>query len=64
VIWPNDHRPPHVHAFNAEGEAVIDLAELSVREYLGMRERDVVKAVLIVAEIQEMLLAKWRKIHG
>jgi hypothetical protein len=39
VIYPNDHRPPHVHVFGAEGEAVFLLncpdGPLDLRESLG-----------------------------
>jgi hypothetical protein len=34
------------------------------RESFGMREKNVVRAFSLVAENQEFLFAKWRKIHG
>jgi hypothetical protein len=64
VIWPNDHSPPHVHAFDADGFAIIELDGGRVRGYEGMSERDVMAAVRIVLEMREMLLMKWRRIHG
>lgn len=64
AIWPNDHRPPHVHVFTASGEAVVHLDPVSVREYVGMKPGEVVRAVQIVAAHREKLNAAWEEIHG
>ncbi|HET7233935.1 MAG TPA: DUF4160 domain-containing protein [Longimicrobium sp.] len=64
VINPLDHPPPHVHVLNADGYAVIEIETLVVRRYRDMRERDVVRAVGIVAEFGDTLLKRWREIHG
>jgi hypothetical protein len=63
-MWSNDHEPPHVHAYNGDGEAVIEIRTLVVRRYVGMKPKDVAKAVWIVAEQAEMLLEQWRRLHG
>lgn len=68
VVYPNDHRPPHVHVFKAGGEAIIligdDDAAPSIRERKGMSDHDAIRAVLIVEELQAQLLQSWRSIHG
>ena len=64
-IWPNDHTPPHVHAWKAGAMAKIELVDgfdvVKVRE---MRAMDVVRAVRIVMANEEKLLQAWEEIHG
>jgi Domain of unknown function (DUF4160) len=64
-IWPNDHAPPHVHAWKAGGMAKIELVDgfdvVKVRE---MRPMDVVRAVRIVMANMETLMQAWEEIHG
>lgn len=64
-IFPGDHAPPHVHAFNADGVAVIEIETLHVRRVDGsMRPPDVSRAAAIVADHQDALLKRWREIHA
>jgi hypothetical protein len=64
-IWPNDHTPPHVHAWKAGGMAKIELVDgfdvVKVRE---MKATDVVRAVRIVMANQDKLMRAWEGIHG
>jgi hypothetical protein len=64
IIWPNDHSPPHVHVFNADGETVIELGTGRVREVVGMRGRDVARAKRIVTTLRDSFMDDWRRIHG
>ena len=64
VMWPNDHRPPHVHVITATGEAVIELEPISLHEVKEMRGRDVARAMEIVTSRREEFLGKWRLMHG
>jgi hypothetical protein len=64
VVWPNDHRPPHVHAFTADGEAVIDLDPVALRAVHEMRDRDVARALEITKKHEAEFLRRWRGIHG
>ena len=68
LLPPREHRPPHVHVRNADGEVVIVLAadggRQSVREVAGMRSRDVVTAFRIVEEHAGYLLERWGEFHG
>jgi hypothetical protein len=63
-IWPNDHSPPHVHAWKAGGMAKIELVDgfdiVKVRE---MKPVDVVRAVRIVIANEEKLIHAWGEIH-
>lgn len=68
VVWPNDHEPPHVHAFKGNGEAKVSLGDgrraPEILTVYGLTKRDAVFIWRLVAEHQEMLLAEWEKIHG
>ncbi len=63
-LWPNDHPPPHVHVIKADGVAVINIDTLTVRENEGMDRRNLSRALDIVADLQEFLMAKWKELHG
>jgi hypothetical protein len=68
VIYPNDHRPAHVHVKGTDGEAVFVIncpeGPLELRESYGFgrsgmgRIKDALAAVLVT------LCDEWRKIHG
>ena len=68
VINTHDHKPAHVHVFNADGEVIIKLGDEtvppSVRDNVRMRKKDERKALRLVIEYQEHLLREWRRIHG
>jgi Domain of unknown function (DUF4160) len=66
VIYPNDHIP--VHVLKADGEVRIDLGNekitpslMSVRGKIS--DKEVIRALSLVAEYQIELLAKWEEIH-
>ncbi|MFP5502665.1 MAG: DUF4160 domain-containing protein [Candidatus Sericytochromatia bacterium] len=67
-IYVDDHRPPHVHVITNGTEVVIYLGNEderpSIRERRGMTDRNAVKALRLVMDRQEYLLAKWREIHA
>jgi hypothetical protein len=70
VIYPSgrEHGPPHVHVFNADGEAKVSIGNADEAPALvlvvGMRVRDAARALRIVEERQETFLARWRDYHG
>ena len=68
VIWPNDHRPAHVHVIGAGGEAVFDLRCPSgppeLREVYGFRLAEVTRIERELAERLRMLCEEWSRIHG
>lgn len=68
VIYPNDHRPAHVHVIGAEHEAVFNLhcpdGPPELRENYGF-SRGAIRALR--AKLSKHLAAlceDWRTIHG
>ncbi|MBN2700571.1 MAG: DUF4160 domain-containing protein [Methylothermaceae bacterium] len=67
VIYPNDHRPAHVHVKGADGEAVFNLncpdGPPELRETYGFNRSDVgrIKDALVV--VLSDLCDEWRSIH-
>ena len=64
VIFPNDHSPPHVHAFTANGEAKIELAPLALVLSAGIGRTEMRRIIDEVKSRRTELLAEWRRIHG
>lgn len=68
VIWPNDHRPAHVHVKGADGEAVFNLhcpgGPPALRESYGFRLADLNRIEDALAAAITALCAEWRTIHG
>jgi len=68
VIYPNDHRPAHVHVIGSDSEAVFDLhcpfGPAEVRENYGfsLKELGQIKSAL-TANLDD-LCAEWSRIHG
>ena len=67
MIMSNDHRPPHVHVFRAEGRARITIGDQKNRpqimEAISMSNKDIKKALNIVIEHQKEISTAWREIH-
>ena len=59
-----DHPPPHVHAFKAGSEVVINLAPLAIRLNRGMCSADARRARDIAQEHHELLLSAWSRLHA
>ena len=68
VIYPNDHRPAHVHVKGVGGEAVFTLncpgGPPELRESYGFNLPDVRSIRVALAAELAALCAKWRTIHG
>lgn len=68
VIFTDDHLPAHVHAVSGIARAKIALGSAdespSVIEVEGINKNDMRKIFAAVCENQDVLLAKWREIHG
>lgn len=68
VIYPNDHRPAHVHVMGKGCEAVFRLnapnGPSDLRENFGFSDRDL---AMIAAELDQHLAElylQWSDIHG
>lgn len=68
VIFPNDHRPAHVHVQGEGCEATFILhcpsGPALVREHYGVPKKDIVKIALALNDSLTHLCDEWRKIHG
>lgn len=62
-IYKDDHPPAHVHVIG-DGEVKLDLVTLAILYQRGATKREVSRAIALVKEHRETLLAEWRKIHG
>jgi hypothetical protein len=67
VIYPNDHRPAHVHVIG-DGEAVFILhcpdGPPELRESWGFGKAEVVRIKAALAADLTVLCDEWRTIHG
>ncbi|MBP8973314.1 MAG: DUF4160 domain-containing protein [Anaerolineae bacterium] len=68
VIYPNDHRPAHVHVTGADGEAVFILncpeGPPNLREVYGFSRQDVARIESNLVAHLATLCRKWSEIHG
>ncbi|MFZ5594266.1 MAG: DUF4160 domain-containing protein [Pseudomonadota bacterium] len=67
VIYPNDHRPAHVHVIGNGCEAVFNLhcpqGPPELRENYGFSRKDLVKIAGKLAANLAALCNQWRRIH-
>lgn len=68
VIYPNDHRPAHVHIIGNGCEAVFNLhcptGPPELRENYGFSRKDLAKIKGKLAANLATLCSQWRQIHG
>lgn len=68
VIYPNDHRPAHVHVKGTDGEAVFFLnfpgGPPELRESYGFNLREVNRIEQVLVVVLTTLCKEWRSIHG
>ena len=68
VVYPNDHRPAHVHVIGQGHEAVFVLngskGTVELRENYGFSRRDLAKIAHQLVENLVLLLREWEMIHG
>ncbi|WP_343728846.1 DUF4160 domain-containing protein [Duganella sp.] len=68
AIYPNDHRPAHIHVQGNGCEAVFNLhcpdGPPELRENYGFSQKELGKIVGALARNLVELCAEWRAIHG
>ena len=65
MIYTRDHEPMHVHVWYQGDEAVIRFeTEIILLEEHGFNRQQIRRAVAIVKQNREFLIAKWREIYG
>jgi hypothetical protein len=68
VIYPNDHRPAHVHVIGRGCEAVFNLnrpaGRAELRENYGFSRRELTLIERVLTERLVDLCRAWEEIHG
>jgi hypothetical protein len=68
VIYPNDHRPEHVHVIGKGVEVVFELncpdGNIGLRENYGASRTEVSRMSREVKRFQRQICEAWEKIHG
>jgi hypothetical protein len=68
VIYPNDHRPAHIHVFGTGKEALFYLncpnGPLTLRSYFRFKLREVNSIAEKLAPHIPELCKAWKEIHG
>jgi hypothetical protein len=68
AIYPNDHRPAHVHVIGGGREAVFNLncpaGPVELRENYGFSRREIAPIQAVLTEHLEDLCRAWEEIHG
>jgi hypothetical protein len=68
VVYPNDHRPAHVHVIGQGHEAVFELnvpaGTAPLRENYGFTRRDLAAIERVLIQNLAALLSAWERIHG
>ena len=63
VIYTDDHEPAHAHVYG-DGEARINILDLTVLSNRGMNKRDLSVALTIVQANKRLFIEKWESIPG
>ena len=68
VIYPNDHRPAHVHVIGGGREAVFKVncpaGPVELRENYGFSRREIAPIQTVLTQHLEELCRAWEEIHG
>ena len=68
VVYPNDHRPAHVHVIGNGREAVFRLncpgGPIELRENYGFPRRETASIAAELASRLAALCSEWERIHG
>jgi hypothetical protein len=68
AVYPNDHRPAHVHVIGADCEAIFNLhcpnGPVELRESYGCSSADLRRIAAELNDHLTELCRAWEKIHG
>ncbi len=68
VIYPNDHRPPHVHVVgtreHARFELLCDLRRLRLLSNIGFRLAQIRQIETYLLSHLDHLCDEWERLHG
>jgi hypothetical protein len=67
VVYPNDHRPAHVHVIGRGCEAVFNLncpaGPVELRENYGFSRSEIAKTASMLGDHLNKLCSEWERIH-
>jgi len=68
VIYPNDHRPEHVHVIGKGVEAVFEVncpdGDIHLRENYGASRKEISRMRRELKKFQRLICEVWEEIHG
>jgi hypothetical protein len=68
VIYPNDHRPAHIHVIGHEYEALFCLScpdgSVDLRENNGFSTPEIIRIIAVLTRHVAELCEAWKEIHG
>jgi hypothetical protein len=68
VIYPNDHRPPHVHVIGAQAHArfelLCDLGRTQLMSNIGFTRSHIQLIFAYLRKHLKRLCSEWGRIHG
>jgi hypothetical protein len=68
AVYPNDHRPAHVHVIGDGHEAVFELncpaGPVTLRENYGFSDRELARIQRVLFVNLAALCSGWESIHG
>jgi len=68
VVYPNDHRPAHVHVIGRGCEAVFKLncpaGPVDLRENLGFHRAELNRIATVLTQRLPSACTEWSRIHG
>jgi hypothetical protein len=64
-FYSDEHLPIHVHIENGDGKAKINIApDIEVVSNIGIKAKDIKKALIIIEMYKDDIIAKWKEYHG
>ena len=67
AIYPNDHRPAHVHVIGRGCEAVFNLncraGPVELRENYGFSRREIARIENVLMDHRNKFCGEWERIH-
>lgn len=65
-FYPREHEPMHVHVKSADGRAKFEILpdRISLVNNIGMKQKDIKCAEMVLEENRELAISKWHEYFG
>ena len=63
-IYPNDHKPPHIHVVGPDCEAKISIKTLECFSNYGFSKKDIKRITAFIEENIDLIKDAWEEYHG